>query len=148
VLAPKVVAKPKSVSEKIDFRAAHLTRYQGPRLAARYRKLVDGVADPRLREAVAKGYHKLLAYKDEYEVARLHLDTMRKGRGRVRGRPQADLPPRPAAPVAGRAPTGGRRSAFGAWIERACPLLARLKSLRGTPFDPSATPANAGWSAA
>jgi indolepyruvate ferredoxin oxidoreductase len=135
VLAPKVVAKPKSVSEKIDIRADHLVAYQGPRLARRYRKLVDGIADPRLKEAVAKGYHKLLAYKDEYEVARLHLDTRAKAEAAFEG--DLKLTYHLAPPLLSRPGPDGRpmKRQFGAWIERAYPLLARMKSLRGTPFD-------------
>ncbi|MFP5394517.1 MAG: bifunctional ornithine acetyltransferase/N-acetylglutamate synthase, partial [Gammaproteobacteria bacterium] len=48
--------------------------YQNARLSRRFMKLVDS-APAELRESVAKGYYKLLAYKDEYEVARLHLQT-------------------------------------------------------------------------
>ena len=62
----------------IDFRAQHLTDYQSKRLAKRYRKLVDRIEDAKIREAVAKGYHKLLSYKDEYEVARLLLRQPRQ----------------------------------------------------------------------
>jgi indolepyruvate ferredoxin oxidoreductase len=80
LITSEVVEKPKTLDEKIAFRADHLTAYQGKRLAKRYRKLVDTIDDPRLKEAVAKGYHKLLAYKDEYEVARLHLATEAKAR--------------------------------------------------------------------
>ena len=69
--ASQLVDLPKSLDEKIAFRERHLVDYQGPRLAKRYRKFVARFEDATLREAVAKGYHKLLAYKDEYEVARL-----------------------------------------------------------------------------
>ncbi len=135
VLTPKVVAKPKSLNESIDFRTDHLVTYQGDRLAKRYRKLVDGIADPRLKEAVAKGYHKLLAYKDEYEVARLHLDTRRKAEAEFEGdfRMTYHLAP----PLFSRPGPDGRpqKKQFGAWMDRVYPLLARMKSVRGTPLD-------------
>ncbi len=71
-----------SLDEIIAHRSAHLTDYQNARLAQRYRKLVDQVREAatsgRLRRgaarAVAINYAKLLAYKDEYEVARLFTD--------------------------------------------------------------------------
>ena len=59
-----------------------LAAYQNEALAARYRALVGEArkagGDP-LAEAVAEGYHKLLAYKDEYEVARLHTEHLEAG---------------------------------------------------------------------
>ncbi|MEM7752427.1 MAG: indolepyruvate ferredoxin oxidoreductase family protein, partial [Pseudomonadota bacterium] len=76
--ASQLVDLPKSLDEKIAFRERHLVDYQGPRLAKRYRKFVARFEDATLREAVAKGYHKLLAYKDEYEVARLLQETRAK----------------------------------------------------------------------
>ncbi len=71
-----------SLDELIAHRAAHLTAYQDASLADRYRKLVGEVAaaveaqdlSETLTRAVAIGYAKLLAYKDEYEVARLYTD--------------------------------------------------------------------------
>jgi indolepyruvate ferredoxin oxidoreductase len=132
----EVVEKPKTLEEKIAFRADHLTAYQGKRLARRYRKLVDGIEDPRLKEAVAKGYHKLLAYKDEYEVARLHLETEARARAQFDGdfRMTFHLAPPflPGRDAAGRP----KKREFGPWIIRAYRLLARLKRLRGTPLDP------------
>ncbi|QBY00341.1 indolepyruvate ferredoxin oxidoreductase family protein [Rhodophyticola sp. CCM32] len=133
---PNVISKPKSLDEKIAFRADHLTEYQNARLAKRYRRLVDDIADPRLKEAVTKGYHKLLAYKDEYEVARLHLDT----EARLQAEFEGDLsltyhlaPPfLPGRDASGRP----RKREFGAWIGRAYKLLARMKPLRGTPLNP------------
>src|SRR5690606_5667052 len=68
LLRPKVARAPQSLQERIEFRERHLVDYQNRRLARRYRQMVDGIADERLREAVALGYHKLLTYKDEYEV--------------------------------------------------------------------------------
>ena len=136
VLAPTVVEKPRTLEEKIAFRSAHLVAYQSARYAARYRRLVDRAADPRLREAVAKGYHKLLAYKDEYEVARLHLETEAKARAEFDGdfRMTFHLAP----PLLSRMGPEGRpvKRAFGPGILKGFRLLARLKRLRGTPFDP------------
>ena len=74
VTEPKVIPLPQTLEDKIAFRADHLVKYQGSRLAKRYRKRLADIEDTGVREAVAKGYHKLLAYKDEYEVARLHLE--------------------------------------------------------------------------
>jgi indolepyruvate ferredoxin oxidoreductase len=132
----EVVAKPKSLEEKIAFRAENLTAYQGARLAKRYRKLVDTVTDPRLKEAVAKGYHKLLAYKDEFEVARLHLATEAKAREQFDGdfRMKFHLAP-PLLPGRDAAGRPSKRE-FGPWIMRLYPLLARMKPLRGTLFNP------------
>jgi len=136
LLTPSVVEKPRSLDEKIAYRADHLVKYQGKRLAKRYRKLVDGIADEAVKEAVAKGYHKLLAYKDEYEVARLHLETATKARAEFGGdfRMKFHLAP----PILAKTGSDGRpqKREFGPWMLRAFRLLAPLKRLRGTPFDP------------
>ncbi|WP_102226519.1 indolepyruvate ferredoxin oxidoreductase family protein [Acidimangrovimonas sediminis] len=133
---PKVLALPKSLEEKIAFRADHLTAYQGKRLAKRYRRLVDGIGDATLKEAVAKGYHKVLAYKDEYEVARLHLDTLAKAREEFDGdfRMSFHLAP----PILSKEGSDGRpvKRTFGPGMLRWFRLLAAMKGLRGTPFDP------------
>ncbi|MHA6325692.1 indolepyruvate ferredoxin oxidoreductase family protein [Roseivivax sp. CAU 1753] len=131
-----VVDKPRTLEERIEVRATHLEAYQSKRLARRYRKLVDGVTEPRLREAVAKGYHKVLSYKDEYEVARLHLDTRQKAAEQFGGdfRMSFHLAP----PLLSREGSDGRpkKKTYGEGMLRNFKLLARLKSLRGTPFDP------------
>jgi indolepyruvate ferredoxin oxidoreductase len=136
VLTPNVVALPKSLDEKITFRAAHLTAYQGKRLAKRYRKFVEGFSDPRMRAAVAEGYHKLLSYKDEYEVARLLLDSDDKARAEFDG--DLKLTYHLAPPLLSKMGPNGRPlkkefSARSLWMFR---LLKKLKPLRGTPFDP------------
>ncbi|MHA6347039.1 indolepyruvate ferredoxin oxidoreductase family protein [Roseivivax sp. CAU 1761] len=133
---PRVVAKPKSLEERIRFREEHLTAYQNRALARRYRALVDRVADPELREAVAKGYHKLLSYKDEYEVARLHLETREKARAAFEGEFKMHF--HLAPPMISKQGPDGRpkKRVFGERLERAFGLLARLKGLRGTAFDP------------
>ncbi len=136
VLTPNVVAMPKSLDEKITYRAEHLTAYQGKRLAKRYRKFVDRFTDPRMRAAVADGYHKLLSYKDEYEVARLLLDSDDKARAEFDG--DLKLTYHLAPPLLSKMGPNGRplKKEFGArslWMFR---LLKKLKPLRGTPFDP------------
>ena len=131
----------------VEHRINHLTDYQDRALAERYRRLVErtqsvelGVGgDGRLARAVAISYSKLLAYKDEYEVARLHTQG-----------PEADLVARARAsgakvrvhlspPVfARRDPLTGipRKYAFSPWILGMMAVLARLKMLRGSPLDP------------
>jgi len=130
-----VVALPKTLEERIAYRATHLTAYQGKRLARKYRRLVDSVDDLALREAVALGYHKLLAYKDEYEVARLHLETEAKARDQFEG--DLKLTYHLAPPLLPGRDAGGRpkKRAFGAWIGGLYKVLARMKRLRGTPLD-------------
>jgi len=136
LISAEVVDKPRSLDEKIAFRADHLTRYQNARLARRYRKLVDAIADPALKEAVAKGYHKLLAYKDEFEVARLHLDTEARARDTFDG--DLKLTYHLAPPLLPGKDGSGRprKREFGAWMGRLYRPLARMKVLRGTPLNP------------
>ncbi len=136
VLVPNVVAKPKSLDEEIAFRADHLTAYQSARLARRYRRLLDGIDDREIRRAASKGYHKLLAYKDEFEVARLLKDSAAKVRAEFDG--DLKLTYHLAPPILTGTDATGRpkKRAFGGWIGRAFPLLAALKFLRGTPVNP------------
>jgi indolepyruvate ferredoxin oxidoreductase len=142
------------LEELVEHRAAMLVDYQGPRLARRYRALVERVA-ARERErapgreglalAVARYYAKLLAYKDEYEVARLYTngEFRRQLEAEFEGgyRLQLHLAPpwglNPRDPATGR----HRKWTFGAWMFPVLALLARGKLLRGTPFDPC------GWTA-
>ncbi|OOY15301.1 indolepyruvate ferredoxin oxidoreductase family protein [Thioclava sp. DLFJ4-1] len=121
--------------DPVEFRANHLVDYQNKRLAKRFRKLVDE-APSELREAVAKGYHKLLAYKDEYEVARLHLSTAEKARAEFEG--DFEMHFHLAPPILSKEGSDGRpkKREFGPGMERNFRLLAKLKGLRGTPFDP------------
>ncbi|MBO9401670.1 indolepyruvate ferredoxin oxidoreductase family protein [Shimia sp. R9_3] len=135
LLTPKVVQMPKSLEEKIAFRADHLVKYQNKRLAKRYRKLVDSVSDKRLKEAVAKGYHKLLSYKDEYEVARLHLESRAKAEEVFEG--DFTMKFHLSPPTRAKMGANGRpeKSEFGPKTLRLFKLLAKLKGLRGTPLD-------------
>ncbi|QCI67068.1 indolepyruvate ferredoxin oxidoreductase family protein [Phreatobacter stygius] len=131
----------------VEIRASALVAYQDEALAARFRALVimTAAAEARvapgstaLAEAVAKSFHKLLAYKDEYEVARLHVETGfldRLAREFDGGRVAFHLAPPLFArldPVTGEP----RKMRFGSWMIPAFKLLARLKGLRGSFADP------------
>ncbi|MCF6315265.1 MAG: indolepyruvate ferredoxin oxidoreductase family protein [Marinosulfonomonas sp.] len=133
---PVVVDKPKTLEERIAYRADYLVKYQNQALKQRYLELVNQADNPRLKEAVAKGYHKLLAYKDEYEVARLMLDTCAKVRAEFDGdfkmRFHLSPPMLPGKDANGRP----KKREFGGWIMPVYRSLARLKGLRGTAFDP------------
>ncbi|PJE26899.1 indolepyruvate ferredoxin oxidoreductase [Pseudooceanicola antarcticus] len=128
--------EPLSLDALIETRAAHLRKYQNRRLARRYRAMVDRFEDEELREAVARSYHKLLAYKDEYEVARMHLETRAKAREVFDGdfRISYHLAP----PMLGGEDGTGRpkKRKFGPWMKAPFWLLARMKGLRGTRLDP------------
>ena len=134
------------LARRVDF----LTGYQDRAYAERYRKLVERVRSMEaqkvgasegkfpLTEAVARYYFKLMAYKDEYEVARLYSDPgfARKIEGMFEGgyRLKFHLAPpifNKPDPRTGEA----RKSEFGPWMMAAFRILAKLKRLRGTPFD-------------
>ena len=135
ILTSAVVDLPKSLDDRIAMRADHLRSYQSNRLAKRYRKLVESVEDGGLREAVAKGYHKILAYKDEYEVARLLLTSREKAAQEFDG--DLEVTFHLAPPILSKAGPDGRplKREFGAWMLRPLRMMAGLKSLRGTPLD-------------
>ena len=92
-----------------------------------------------LTEAVARYYFKLLAYKDEYEVARLYTsgEFLAQLRRQFEGQPKLKIHLAPPL-VAQRDPATGRprKRAYGPWMLTAMRHLARCKRLRGTPFDP------------
>ena len=137
----------RNLDELLERRSRDLVEYQDAGYAARYRSLVDKVrkaeaertGSSTLAEAVARGYHRLLAYKDEYEVARLHADGAleRKLAGMFEGDYRVAFhlsPPLFARPD----PLTGepRKMRFGPWIRPLFGLLKRLKFLRGTALDP------------
>ncbi len=134
------VAPPQTLDELVERRAADLAAYQDEAYAMRYRSLVACVrsAAPLLAERVARNYYKLLAIKDEYEVARLYadpafragIDALFEGDFKLRVQLAPPLIARPD-PSTGRP----RKRSFGPWLLRALPWLARLRGLRGTPWD-------------
>jgi indolepyruvate ferredoxin oxidoreductase len=136
----------RNLDEIIARRVEFLTGYQDAAYAARYRVLVERVraaesklgAGTVLTEAVARYSFKLMAYKDEYEVARLHSDPafMRKIQGMFEGDYELKFHLAPPIfnkpdPITGEA----RKSEFGSWMGIAFRILAKLKFLRGTALD-------------
>ena len=130
----------------IERRAAFLIDYQDEELSRRYRELVDTAQEAESNAggggpftmAVAKAYFKLLAYKDEYEVARLHtrtgfLESVRRDFG-DKAKFRFHLAP-PA--LGGELDARGRprKREFGAWMIPVFRLLASMRRLRGTAFD-------------
>src|SRR5882762_5774025 len=136
-----------SFDEMVERRVAFLTDYQNAAYAVRYRAWVDKAtaAEARLApgkcglaEAVGRYLFKLMAYKDEYEVARLYAEGsfVRQVRETFDGddlRLHVHLSPPILAPTdkAGRP----RKIVFGPWMFGVFRFLARLKGLRGTAFD-------------
>ncbi|MCX7155234.1 MAG: indolepyruvate ferredoxin oxidoreductase family protein [Rhodocyclales bacterium] len=149
-----------NLDEAIERRRDYLTAYQDAAYAGRYVALVERVREQQalkvgagslcvpviplrgqataLTEAVARNYFKLLAYKDEYEVARLFIDpefqrTLAASfEGGYRLNFHITLPwSRGAKP--GDEP---RKIRFGPWLMPAMKLLAGFKFLRGTALNP------------
>jgi len=135
LLTPNVVELPKSLDEKIAYRAEHLLAYQGKRLAKRYGRMLEDIEDREIKEAVAKGYHKLLSYKDEYEVARLLLSSRDKAGEAFDGDLKMTFHLAPPI-LGGKGPDGRpKKREFGEWMLGPLKVLARMKRLRGTPLD-------------
>ena len=135
----------RSLDELIERRVQFLTGYQNASYAARYRTLVDRfrsrereLNSTKLTEAVARYYAKLMAYKDEYEVARLHADGAmeRKISGMFEGDYKLVFHLSPPL-LARKDPVTGepRKMRFGAWMLPVFRVLKSLRGLRGTPLD-------------
>jgi len=148
--AERIVTMPESLDALVKRLAAHVRDYQDEAYARRFLTAVESV---RVREAalgdkrqevtraVARNLAKLMTYKDEYEVARLHADPAFKDRLRAQfeGEPGRDYTLRYylAPPILARRDARGRlqKRAYGAWMESAFRLLAPLKRVRGTWLD-------------
>ncbi len=136
----------RTMDEIVASRAKHLAGYQNAALAERYTALVEKVraAEQKtgkngLAEAVARNYAKLLAYKDEYEVARLYADTAFQAGLERQFEGDYKLKFHLAPPLfASRDPKTGHllKQEFGSWMLPVFKLLAKFKFLRGTAFDP------------
>jgi indolepyruvate ferredoxin oxidoreductase len=135
-----------SLDDLVKRRVELLTAYQDAAYAQQYKAFVDRVRaaedklgkGTRLTEAVARYLHKLMAYKDEYEVARLYTDPafMAKIDGMFEG--DVKLKFHLAPPLLAKKDRDGHliKQEFGPWMMKAFGVLAKLKGLRGTAFDP------------
>src|SRR6478672_6911748 len=145
-------AEGETLDALIERSARFLVAYQNAAYADRYRRTVAAVrareqelvgagASLPLTRAVAEQLRKLMAYKDEYEVARLYTDG--EFAKALAERFEGDdlrlefymAPPALAKPKAGAA-KAPKKVRFGPWLLPVLKVLARAKALRGTPFDP------------
>jgi indolepyruvate ferredoxin oxidoreductase len=158
----ELVKRSVNLDDMIAKRVEFLTDYQNAAYAARYKAFVERVrsaeaevvftrtatrpdaarASTKLSEAVARYLFKLMAYKDEYEVARLHAD--KKFLARVSAQFEGEmgkdyrLAYHLAPPMIAKKNARGelQKQRFGPWMLSAFRVLARLKGLRGTRLDP------------
>ena len=146
-VVPIAQAQSRTLDEMISRRVQFLTNYQDATYAERYRVLVEQVRKAEaattpgttaLTEAVARYYFKLMAYKDEYEVARLYTTGEFKQKLESAFEGDFKLKFHLAPPIFNKADavTGiAKKSVYGAWMMETFGLLAKFKFLRGTPFD-------------
>jgi indolepyruvate ferredoxin oxidoreductase len=144
---PAAAEAPTDLAAVVDRRVEFLTAYQNRAYAEGYRKLVEEVAAAEktkapgrsgLALAVARYAFKLMAYKDEYEVARLYSDGAFHKKLAETFEGKLELEFHMAPPLLGRrdAKTGQlQKTTFGPWMMQAFAVLARLKGLRGGPLD-------------
>lgn len=141
-IAPPKADAPFDVETFITRRMADLTAYQDAAYAARYAAVVEQArqaGSPAFLEAVARNAYKLMAYKDEYEVARLYSDPAFRQRLDSQFDNTGNLAIYLAPPLLARKdPVTGepRKMKFGGWIFTAFGVLKGLKGLRGSLFDP------------
>ncbi|HUG57812.1 MAG TPA: indolepyruvate ferredoxin oxidoreductase family protein, partial [Candidimonas sp.] len=150
-MAATVIAMPETLDMTIERNIQWLTAYQNAAYAQRYRDAVQLVREReamlstgkslRLTRAVAKSLAKLMAYKDEYEVARLYVDPVftEKLRAQFEGEPGKDyqLHFHLAPPLFAKRNEKGQlvKKKFGPWVMSVFKILASLKGLRGTALD-------------
>jgi len=137
------VRKP-GVDEVIARRVEFLTGYQDAAYAAQYKSFVEKVraaeaplSSTKLTEGVARYLFKLMAYKDEYEVARLHTDPAFVARIASMFEGDYKLVHHLAPPLTAKRNDKGElvKRPFGPWMRTGFGVLAKLKGLRGTAFD-------------
>jgi indolepyruvate ferredoxin oxidoreductase len=139
----QIIKRP-GVDELVTKRVEFLTGYQHAAYAAEYKAFVEKVRaaeaplnSTKLTEAVARYLFKLMAYKDEYEVARLHTDKSFTDKIAAQFEGDYKLVHHLAPPLLAKKNDKGelQKSPFGGWVRPAFGLLAKMKGLRGTAFD-------------
>ena len=142
---PVIVQLPQRLDALVARRVKFLTEYQNAAYAKRYADFVESVrqaeeklgAGDALSRAVAKYLFKLMAYKDEYEVARLYTDGNFRKQLESTFEGDYEVSFNLAPPLFSKRDTKGQlvKSRFGAWMWRAFGLLAKFRFLRGTVLD-------------
>ncbi len=137
----------KSLDELIEHRASFLTDYQDSAYANRYRALVAEVRNAEagivkgrseLARAVARYYFKLMAYKDEYEVARLYTsgEFANKLQSQFEGDYRIEFHLAPPILAKSDPATGEQKKRrYGPWVLKIFRLFAKMRRLRGTALD-------------
>ena len=145
--AAQVIAfvKKPTLAEVVSQRVEFLTGYQSAAYAAQYQTFVEKVrvaesrlgTGTRLTEAVGKYLFKLMAYKDEYEVARLHTDKAFTDRIASMFEGDYKIVHHMAPPLLAKRNDKGElvKQSFGPWMRKALGMLSRLKGLRGSALD-------------
>ncbi|MFK8029595.1 MAG: indolepyruvate ferredoxin oxidoreductase family protein [Gammaproteobacteria bacterium] len=145
-LSVKPEVKDSTLSQIVSRRSAFLADYQDAALGKRYENQVNTVKEAEsalgltdeLSQAVARSYFKLLSYKDEYEVARLHTSTGFLDKIHEEYGANAKVTYHMAPPVFSRkvdARGRPRKRRFGSWLIPAMKILASMRKLRGTALD-------------
>src|SRR5690606_24413071 len=152
-IVPMTRRKSESLEDLVGIREKFLVDYQSRRYAKRYTDLVErvraaeeariGGGSTRLARAVARYFFKLMAYKDEYEVARLYTDGAFEQRVAAQFEGDYKLVFNLAPPLFAKRNEKGElvKREYGPWMLQAFRVLARLRRLRGTPLDPFGRPA-------
>jgi indolepyruvate ferredoxin oxidoreductase len=139
----QIVKRP-SLDELVSKRIEFLGGYQNAAYAAEYQAFVEKVraaevplGSTKLSEAVARYLFKLMAYKDEYEVARLHTDPKFVAKIAAQFEGDYKLVHHLAPPLLAKKNEQGQliKQQMGSWVRPAFSLLAKMKGLRGTALD-------------
>ena len=148
---PVILTMPQTLASFVMRRVVDLTAYQDARYARHYEAMVEKVRQAeakfgqgdRLASAVARSLFRLMAYKDEYEVARLYTDGAFIDKLKQQFEGKLTLKFNLAPPLLSRKDAQGHlvKAEYGSWVGQVLRIVARLKGLRGTRFDPF------GWTA-
>jgi indolepyruvate ferredoxin oxidoreductase len=138
------VKKSGNVDDMVAQRVAFLTGYQNAAYARDYQQFVERVraaeaplGSTQLTQVVARYLFKVMAYKDEYEVARLHTDPSFVAKIASQFEGDYKLHHHLAPPLLAKKNQKGElvKQPFGPWVRSSFKVLAQLKGLRGTAFD-------------
>jgi indolepyruvate ferredoxin oxidoreductase len=135
ILDSAVIQIKSSLKERIEFRSKHLEAFQNKSLSKKFIEMINSFKDQDIQEAVAINYHRVLAYKDEYEVARLHLGTYKKVSEKFENVKKIKF--HLAPPIISKEGKDGRarKIEFGWYMIYIFKFISLFKWLRGSRFD-------------